>query len=74
MHRHHDVHASMLDASIHPGVVLACVDALGPTLTHQTVVVIDHAAIHTRDACADRIPSWKQRGVGIKDLRPYSPA
>jgi hypothetical protein len=73
MHRHQDWHASLCAASLHPGVVLACVEAFGPTLTHKTVGGIDNASMQTRDAWADRSPSWKQRGVVIKYLSPYAP-
>jgi hypothetical protein len=73
MNRHNDLQASMCEASIHTGVVMACVDAFCHTITQKTVVVIDNAAIHTSDDFAERLPSWKKHGLIIKYLRPYSP-
>ncbi len=73
MNRNNDVHASMFEPSIHPGVVLGCFEAFCQTITHKTVGVMDHASIHRREACEDRIPSWKKQGLIIKYLPPYSP-
>jgi len=73
MNRHKDLHTSMFAQSIHTGVVIACFDAFCHTITKQTVVVVDNASIHRSEACEDRMPSWKQHGLIIKYLRPYSP-
>lgn len=73
MNRTHDLHAYMFEASIPTGVVMACGDAFGQTITTKTVVVVDNASIHTSEDFADRIPSWKKRGLVIKYLSPYSP-
>ncbi len=63
----------MFAQSIHTGVVIACCDAFGRTLTTKTVVVVDHASIPRREECEDRVPSWKQHGLIITYLPPYSP-
>jgi hypothetical protein len=73
MNRHTAVHASLFAQSLHPGVGLACCDALWHTITKKTVVVVDNASIHRREAFADRMPSWKQHGLLIKSLSPYAP-
>jgi len=73
LNRHNAVHASLFEASLHPGVVLAGFDAFCHTRTTKPVVVIDQASIHTRAALADRLPSWKKPGLIIKYLRPSSP-
>jgi len=73
MHRHNDVHPSMVEPSIHTGVVMACVDAFCRTITTKTVVVVDHASIHRSAEFADRVPSWKQHGLIITYLPPSSP-
>src|SRR5207245_11752905 len=73
MHRHNDLHTSMFAQSIHTGVVIACCDAFCQTITKKTVVVVDHASIHRSEACEDRMPYWKQHGLIIKYLSPYSP-
>src|SRR5882724_8043494 len=73
MNRHNDFHSSMFEQSVHTGVVVACFDAFGQTLTKKTVVVIDNASSHTSEALAERRPSWKKQGLIIKYLPPYSP-
>ena len=37
------------------------------------MVVIDNASIHTSEEFADKLPSWKKKGLIIKYLPPYSP-
>ena len=49
-----------------PGVVRVCCDAFGQTITPKTVVVLDHASIHTSEACEDRMPHEKKPGVIMK--------
>ena len=73
MNRHNDLHPFMFEGSIHTGVVIACFDAFGQTITKKTVVVIDNASIHTSDEFQDRIPDWQKQGLSIKYLPPYSP-
>jgi transposase len=73
MHRPNDVPPLLCEDSIHPGVVMACCDALCHTRTTKTVVVIANAAIHTREDGEDRIPSWKKNGWIIKSWPPYAP-
>jgi hypothetical protein len=52
----------MFEHSIHTGVVIACVDAFCQTITQKTVVIMDKASMHRREACEHRIPSWKKQG------------
>jgi len=73
MNRHNDLHPLMFEESLHPGVVIACFDAFCHTITKKTVVVIDHASIHTSEECEDRSPYWKKQGLILKYLPPYSP-
>ena len=73
MHRHNDLHTSMFEPSIHTGVVIACFDAFGQTITKKTVVVVDNASIHRSEEFEDWMPYWKQYGLIIKYLSPYSP-
>jgi transposase len=73
MNRNNDLHAYMFEQSIHTGVVIACFDAFCHTLTQKTVVVVDNASIHRSEEFEDRMPYWKQHGLIIKYLSPYSP-
>ena len=73
MNRKNDLHTSMFEPSIHPGVVLACVDAFCKPSKKTTVVMLDNASIHTSEEFADKLPYWKKKGLIIKYLPPYSP-
>jgi transposase len=73
MNRQNDLHPFLFEGSVHTGVVIACFDAFCQTLTKKTVVVIDHASIHTSEEFEDRLPYWKKKGLIIKYLPPYSP-
>ena len=73
MHRQNDLPPFLFEGSIHTGVVIACLDTFCQTLTTKTVVVIDNASIHTREAFEDRLPYWKKKGWIIKYLPPYAP-
>ena len=73
MSRNNDLHSYMFEQTIHTGVVIACFDAFCKTITKKTVVVIDNASIHTSEEFEDRIPYWKEQGLIIKYLPPYSP-
>jgi transposase len=73
MNRNNDLHTSMFEQSIHTGVVIACFDAFCQTITKKTVVVVDNASIHRSEEFEDRMPHWKQHGLIIKYLPPYSP-
>ena len=73
MHRHNDLHTYMFEQSVHSGVVMACFDAFCHTITKKTVVVLDNASIHTSEEFEERLPCWKQQGLILKYLPPYSP-
>jgi transposase len=74
MNRPNNLPAFMFEASIHPGVVIACFEAFCQTITKKTVGVVDNASIHPSDEFAERLPDWKKQGLVIKYLSPYSPA
>jgi transposase len=73
MNRQNDLHTYMFEQAIHTGVVIACFDAFCRTITKKTVVVVDNASIHRSEEFEDRVPYWKQHGLIIKYLPPYSP-
>ena len=73
MHRPNDWPPFLFAGSLHTGVGSAGFDAFCPTLTKQTVVVIDKASIQTSDELADRLPDWKKQGLLSKYVPPYAP-
>jgi len=73
MHRQNDLPPLLCEGSLHTGVVIACCDAFCHTLTQKTVVVIDHASLHTSEECEDTLPDWHKQGLIITYLPPYAP-
>ena len=73
MHRQNAVHASLLDQSTPRGVVMACLEAFGQTITHKTVGVLANASIHPSAALEERLPCWQQQGWLLTELPPYAP-
>jgi DDE superfamily endonuclease len=68
MNRNNDLHAYMFEQSIHTGVVIGCFDAFCHTITHKTVVVMDHASIHRSEEFEERLPYWKSTRSGCENL------
>jgi hypothetical protein len=71
--RQQQLQAWMFEASINSDVVIACIDAFCQTLTKRTVLVIDNASIHTSDAVEEKRIEWKEHGLELFFLPPYSP-
>lgn len=73
MNRANDLHPFVFTEAVRTGGGIACFDAFCRTITHKTVVVLDHASIHTSDEFTDRIPYCKKQGLISKYWPPYSP-
>ena len=73
MNRNNDLHTYMCEQTINTDVVIACVNAFCQTITKKTIVVMDNSSIHTSEEFAEYLPKWKQKGLIIKYLLPYSP-
>ncbi len=54
-------------------MVIACIDDFCKGLTKETVLVIDNATIHTSEAIEAKIGQWKEKGLELFYLPPYSP-
>ncbi len=61
------------EGSITSEVMIACIDDYCKTVVKPTVLVMDQASIHTSDAFTDCLPRWKEHGVTVFSLPPYSP-
>ena len=53
--------------------VIACIEALLPTLACPTVLVLDNAAVHRSKLVRAKRPEWKRRGLRLLFLPPYCP-
>ena len=54
-------------------IVIACFDSFCEIISNKTIVVNDNASIHTSDQFQENIPKWKEQGLFLKFLPPYSP-
>jgi transposase len=71
--RKHKLQTWTFEASVNSDVVIACIDAFCKTLTKRTVLVIDNASLHTSDAVEEKRTEWKEDGLELFFLPPYSP-
>jgi len=68
-----DFQSMVFEGSITSAVVVACIDQFVTTLKRETVLVIDNAPTHTSAEFKDNIASWKEQGLTIVAIAPYSP-
>jgi len=71
--RQDKLQAWTFEASVNSDVVIACIDAFSMTLSKHTVLVIDNAPFHTSHAVEDKLAEWKDKGLELFFLPPYSP-
>lgn len=69
----HDFKAYTVEGTINSELLIACIDDFCNTLKKKTVLVIDNASTHTSKAFKAKIPEWKEKGLEIFNLPPYSP-
>jgi transposase len=73
MNRNNHLEAYVSSQTINSDVIITCIDAFFPTVDKPTVIVVDQSSIHTSDSIFNKIEEWKERGITIFELPPYSP-
>lgn len=68
-----DFQSMVFEGSITSAVVVACIDQFAKTLKGETALVIDNAPIHTSEEFKENIEKWKEMGLTIVPIAPYSP-
>lgn len=63
----------VVEGSVNSETVIACIDAFAATLTKKTLLVIDNAPTHTSKAFLGQVEKWKEKGLIIVNIPPYSP-
>jgi transposase len=63
----------VFEGSINSSVVVACIDFFAKSLARPTVLVIDNAPIHTSNEFLENVERWKELGLTIVPIAPYSP-
>ena len=69
-----DLKSYMTTNSIDSDIVIACFDDFVKQLnSKQAVVILDNAPTHTSNKFQDKIDEWKEKGLSIYFIPPYSP-
>jgi transposase len=68
-----DFQSMVFEGSITSAVVVACIDQFAKSLKRETTLVIDNAPIHTSEEFKENIERWKEQGLTILPIAPYSP-
>jgi transposase len=68
-----DFQSMVFEGSINSAVVVACIEQFIKSLKRQTALAIDNATIHTSAEFTDNIARWKEQGLTIVPIAPYSP-
>jgi len=62
-----------LEGKINSEVVADFFDEFCETLTKETVVVLDNSSVHNSKLFAEKSREWKEKGLKIYFIPPYSP-
>jgi len=63
----------VFEGLINSSIVVACIDAFSHQIEIPTTLVIDNASTHTSNEFNDNLEAWKERGLTIYRIPPYSP-
>jgi hypothetical protein len=63
----------VFEGLINSSIVVACIDAFSQQIKIPTTLVIDNASTHTSNEFNDNLEAWKERGLTIYRIPPYSP-
>jgi len=71
--RDNDLHAFSTQGTVDTDMVIACMDEFVKTITIKTIVVLDNASIHRSEKFNAKLGEWREKGLRIFHLPPYSP-
>ncbi len=63
----------VFEGSVTSAVVIASIDHFISTLKRSTTLVLDNASIHTSAEFKENISRWREKGLTIVHIAPYSP-
>jgi len=73
MRRNNTRLSRMVEGRINSHEVIGCIDRFASGLRKPTVLVLDNATIHRSQQVQAKRREWKQRGLRLVFLPPYSP-
>lgn len=68
-----DLKAWSFECTINSDVVIALFDDVADSIKKETWVVLDNASFHCSDVLNEKIEEWKEKGLFLYYLPPYSP-
>jgi transposase len=63
----------VFECAVTSAVVVTCIDKFSETLRRPTTLIIDNASIHTSAEFLKNIDRWREKGLTIFHISPYSP-
>ena len=63
----------VFEGTVSSSVVVACIDKFSETLQRPTTLILDNASIHTSAEFLENIEHWREKGLTILPISPYSP-
>ncbi|HIP82975.1 MAG TPA: IS630 family transposase, partial [Desulfocapsa sulfexigens] len=72
-HQCDEFESYVVEGSVNSEVVIACIDDFSAKITRKTILVIDNAPTHTSKAFLSKVEEWKENGLIILNIPPYSP-
>jgi len=63
----------VFEGSVNTSVVVACIDEFSSQIKIPTTLIIDNASTHTSNEFNENIDRWKENGLTIYRIPPYSP-
>ena len=63
----------VIEGTVDTNVVVACFDWFAKNIQKLTFVPIDNASVHTSYKFLDNIERWREMGLIVVPIAPYSP-
>jgi transposase len=73
MNRECSLTSIVVEGSVTSAVVVASIDHFIGTLQRPTTLIIDNAPVHTSHEFKENLEHWKEQGLTILPIAPYSP-
>ena len=73
MNRENKLTLNMFETNIDADVVIACIEEFSKTIKKKSVLVVDNASIHKSKKFREACKRWREIGLRILFLPPYSP-
>ena len=73
MNRDCEFNSFVFEGTINTSVVVACMDEFSCQIKIPTTLIIDNASTHTSNEFNENLERWKEKGLTIYRIPPYSP-